>query len=225
MAVFIGVFVHFCPWLSSTYSDQEVTPPCAQSPKRTFVYSASTAFTIDPAGFISPSLPNDLVAANYNGVVGRILFATAQVSRKTFDVQNVGGTSTDIVDSPFLTLTQAFAHFNASYFDVADPEARHNYQVAGSLSYLVATATSGWHDIKGGMEHFVSTFRGGNSQSATGFVFHNDYLADAGGAPILDTNDRFQLTFLPGSSFLEDYSAVRGATIDVATTSLYLQDH
>ena len=181
-------------------------------------------FSIDPAAIISPSLPSELVAANYNGVLARRLFATAQASRKTFKVRGVGGTSTDLVDSPFLTLTQAFGHYNAPYFDATDPQERNNAQVAGSLSYFLPTNDAGWHDIKGGLEHFVSTMRGGNSQSATNYVFHADYQTDAGGAPVFDPRGRFVPVFVPGASLVEHYLAMRGSKIDIKTTSFYLQD-
>src|SRR5690606_13444006 len=84
-------------------------------------------------------------------------------------------------------------------------------------------ARTGGHDIKAGLEHFTSTNRGGNSQSATGYVFDADYLTDAAGAPVF-VNNRLQPVFAPGASLIERWLPVRGATIDVTTLSLYAQD-
>ena len=111
------------------------------------------------------------------------LFATAQVSQKKLGFRNTGGTSTDILDSPFLTRglngIPANQHYNAPYFDSTDPEDRNNRQFTGSLSYFLSTGRTGTHDLKGGVEWFRSTNTGGNSQTSTGYVFYSDYLNDA----------------------------------------------
>ena len=114
-------------------------------------------------------------------------------------------------------------HYNAPYFDETDPEDRNNRQVAGSLSYFLSSGRLGSHDLKGGFEWFRSTNTGGNSQTATGFVFDSDYLA-AGGVPALDAQGRFIPVFEPGTSQLEQWLPTRGARIDIDTTSLYLHD-
>ncbi len=163
---------------------------------------------------------------NYRGVLGSRLFATAQVSRKEFGFRNSGGTSTAITDSPFLTRGSApgivFSHYNAPYFDSTDPEDRNNNQVAASLSYFLTTGRLGSHDIKGGFENYVSSRTGGNSQTATDFVFQADYLT-AGGEPVLNGQQLIP-TFVPGVTRAQNWLSTRGATIDIRTTSLYLHD-
>ena len=47
--------------------------------------------------------PNKLWVVNWNGVLTNALFATFQWSRKDFGFRNAGGTSTAIMDSPFIT--------------------------------------------------------------------------------------------------------------------------
>jgi hypothetical protein len=186
-------------------------------------------FSIDPETIVSRNLPNDLFVANYRGVLGQSLFATAQYSRKQFGFRNTGGTSTDILDSPFLSRgaaegVPAFLHYNAPYFDSTDPEDRNNQQVAGSLSYFGTTDRFGQHDLKAGFEVFTSTNTGGNSQSATDFVFESDYAVDASGTPVLDGQGRLIPQFVPGTSRIQNWRATRGAELDIRTTSLYLQD-
>ena len=137
-------------------------------------------------------LPNKLFVANWNGVLSPRMFATAQVSQKTLGFRNTGGTSTDILDSPFRTRglngIPANQHYHAPFFDSTDPEDRDNLQFAGSLSTLLSSGRSGTHDLKGGFEWFQSTNTGGNSQTSTGWVFYSDYVND-GGVPVFDSQD------------------------------------
>ncbi|MBA3640352.1 MAG: TonB-dependent receptor plug domain-containing protein [Acidobacteria bacterium] len=183
-------------------------------------------FSVVPGTIVSRTLPNNLAVVNYRGVLGSRLFATAQVSRKEFGFRNSGGTSTAITDSPFLTRGSApgivFSHYNAPYFDSTDPEDRNNNQVAASLSYFLTTGRLGSHDIKGGFENYVSSRTGGNSQTATDFVFQADYLT-AGGEPVLNGQQLIP-TFVPGVTRAQNWLSTRGATIDIRTTSLYLHD-
>jgi hypothetical protein len=185
-------------------------------------------FTIDPAIPESPSFPNDLFVASYNGVLTPKLFAQFQISQKQFGFRGSGGTDSDIVDSPIITQgvlegVDPVLHYNGNYFDATDPEDRNNFQYAGSLSYFLTTQGLGSHDIKGGFENFTSTRTGGNSQSASGFVFDTDFLV-SGGDPVFDADGRFIPVFTSGVSQLEQWIATRGAEIDVRTLSFFVQD-
>ena len=183
----------------------------------------SFPFSIDPRTAVSPETPSDRVVVNYKGVLRSNLLAEAQFSRKRLGFRNTGGTSPNLVDSPFITLTQDLGHYNAPYFDATDPEDRDNRQFTGSVSWFVSGGRTGSHDIKSGVEHFTATNRGGNSQSSTGYVFDADYLADVEGHPVYE-NGRFVPLFVPGESYYENWLPVRGATIDITTTSLFAQD-
>ena len=181
-------------------------------------------FSIDPQTLINRTISNDLVVGTYRGAVTNNLFVEGQVSQKEFGFRNTGGTSTDIIDSPFITLTQALGHYNAPYFDSTDPEDRNNLQYTGTLTYFLPTR-AGSHSIKGGFEHYRSTNTGGNSQTSTGFVFDADYAVDPDGTPLLDTNGRLIPTFVPFESLIEDWRPVRGATLDINTLSFYVNDN
>ena len=105
----------------------------------------SFSFSIDPAATINRTLPNDLWVATYRGAVSSRLFAELQLSQKKLGFRGNGGTLTDIVESPFVTLTQRLAHYNAPYFDAADPQDRDNRQVTGSTTYYLDTSSIGTH--------------------------------------------------------------------------------
>jgi hypothetical protein len=176
---------------------------------------------------VNRELPNRLFVTNYNGVLGSKTFLTAQYSEKQQGFRNTGGTETDIRTSPFLTRgnlgVPGGLHYNAPYFSSNDPEDRNNRQVTASASYFLTTSRAGSHDIKGGFEHYTSTRTGGNSQSATGYVFSTDYLLN-GSLPALDSQGRVIPRFVPVASQIQNWLAVQGAQIDIRTLSLYLQD-
>jgi outer membrane receptor protein involved in Fe transport len=180
-------------------------------------------FSIDPATRIVAETPSNRFVTNYRGVLRKDLFVEGQYSQKELGFRNNGGSSTNIFDSPFITLTQALGHYNAPYFDSTDPEDRNNRQFTGSVSWFLSGTRTGSHDIKGGVERFTATNTGGNSQSATNYVFDADYLTDADGNPVYD-GSRLIPVFVPGETIIENWLPVRGATIDITTTSFYVQD-
>ena len=204
-------------WDNHTFQGSYFTSPTEQT-------RPSFDFSIDPSTIVNRELPNTRFVANWRGVLGSRVFATAQYSQKEFGFRNTGGTSTDIFDSPFITLTQDLGHYNAPYFDANDPEDRNNEQVAGSVSYFATTERFGSHDVKTGFESYRSRRTGGNSQSATNYVFDADYLTDAAGNPVFEANNRLIPVFVPGETLIENWLATRGALVDITTRSWYAQD-
>jgi hypothetical protein len=184
-------------------------------------------FSVDPSTIVNRDLPNDLIVGSWRGVLSEKIFATAQVSRRKFSFEGSGGTSTNILDSPFLTRgvsgIPASLHYNAPYFDATDPESRNNRQITGSLSYFLTTRNVGSHDIKVGYENYQTTRIGGNSQSSTNYVFQTDY-AVSGNAPALDATNRPIPVFTSGVSRIVDYRATRGAELNITTQSIYAHD-
>jgi len=195
--------------------------------RETQTNARSLSFAIDPRSLFTRKEPNDLFVLNYNGVLSPKLFVTAQMSQKRFRFDGAGGTSTNIVDSPFVSvgvISPGVLLYNAPYFDANDPEERNNRQFTGSVSYFLSTPHYGSHDLKGGVEWFRATNTGGNSQSATGYVFDADYVTDDAGKPVLDGQGRLIPVFMPGVTQLENWLPTKGARIDIDTTSLYAHD-
>jgi outer membrane receptor protein involved in Fe transport len=206
------------PWLNQTVQGQYTA-------RRQSGVRPSLPFTIDPNAPDEVDQPGSLLATNWNGVLSNRLFATAQYSRKQ-NHPRFGGTSTALVDSPFLTIGRVSPgglHFNAPYFDRTDAEDRDNHQLTGSLSWFGSNARWGTHDVKSGYERFVAIGRGGNSQSSTGYIFNTDYLV-AGGRPVFDATGRLIPVWIPGSTTQANSIPTRGAQLDITTTSFYTQD-
>jgi hypothetical protein len=186
-------------------------------------------FTIDPNAQEFPSFPTNLWVGTYHGVLTPNLFASLQYSQKKFKFSGAGGTSTDIHNSPFISLDPTLAEYNAPYFDATDPESRNNRQWTGSLNYFLSTSKLGTHDLKLGGELFRTTEIGGNSQSATNYVYYFvPYAQDANGKPINDANGRIQPVFTGfqngGFNLLLNWLPVRGAEAHLETNSAYFND-
>lgn len=196
--------------ISYVYNKSEQTQP-------------SMSISIDPATLYTRELPNSLFVANYHGILSSKLFLEVQVSQKKFQFKDAGGKSTDMFDSPIISLSDVL-HYNAPYWDATDPEDRDNRQVTANLSYFLSTARSGTHDLKVGFEHYKSTRTGGNSQSATDFVFDADYAVGADGKPLFDSDGRMIPVFVPGETLIENWLAVRGAKVDTRTLSVFVND-
>jgi outer membrane receptor protein involved in Fe transport len=174
--------------------------------------SGLQSFVIDPASEVDRTNPNMYYFTNYRGVRGNTMFE-AQYSQRKFKFADDGGTSTNIVDSPFISLSCACV-YNAPYFDATDPENRNNQQITGNVTTF--WNGGGRHETKVGYEYFRSQRTGGNSQSSTSYVFNADFVMQ-GGLPVPH--------FVPGETYVENYIATRGATMNIDNNSAYLQDN
>jgi outer membrane receptor protein involved in Fe transport len=207
------------PFKNQTFQGNFTTNP------RTQTQPAIGGFEIDPATLITRNTPNNVFGANWRGVLGSKLFGEAAYSQRHFAFLNAGGTSKVMADSPIFTLTQNGGawEYNAPYFDSSDPEDRNNRQLTADLSYTLTKA--GRHDLKGGWEWYRSQRTGGNSQSATSYVFVADFVPDAAGNPAFDANNRIIPVFVPGQSQVQHWIATRGAELNTDNNSFFLQDH
>ena len=191
--------------------------------------SLNASASLDPSVLVTETQPNTLFVTTYNGLVMKRFFGTLQYSQKKFKFVNAGGTRTEIAASPFRTRGVAVGvppalHYAAPFFSALDPEERNNKQFTGSLSYTLSTKSTGTHDLKGGGEFYRATHTGGNSQSATNYVFQSDYLV-AGGKPVVDSKGVPIPVFTPGVSRVQNWMPTIGAVVNIDTTSLYAQDH
>jgi outer membrane receptor protein involved in Fe transport len=181
------------------------------------------SFSIDKAALISPSVPNRLGVVNYNAALTQRMLLSAQYSQKDWATEGVGGTSTNILDSPFLTRTGTQFQYNAPYFDASDPEQRNNRQLTASVTYFATSRRFGSHELKSGFENFVDQRVGANAQSSTGYVFLADFLM-SGGAPVQDADGHPIPLFVPGTTRVQRWIPHRGAEFNQSTTSAYVQD-
>jgi len=185
--------------------------------------SGLQGFIIDPHSEVDRSNPNHYTYVNYRGALQNNILVEAQYSQRHFKFEGDGGTSKNIQDSPFLSVTQCACLYNAPYFDATDPEERNNRQLTGSLTNY--WNLHGRHETKSGYEWFRSQRTGGNSQSSTSYVFNSDYLTDANGLPVLDASGYAIPVFEANLSSIDFFPAARGGVMNIDNNSLYVQDH
>ena len=193
------------------------------SPRTRTNNSGLQSFIIDPHSEVDRGNPNWYYYANYRGVEKSNLLIEAQYSERRYQFTGDGGTSTNILDSPFLSAQQCQCLYNGPYFDATDPEHRNNRQLTGSVTNYWNLA--GRHETKGGYEWFRSQRTGGNSQSSTSYVFNSDFVTDAAGLPVLDSTGRAIPMFVPGISSVDFFPATRGGVTNIDNNSAYVQDH
>ena len=193
--------------------------------RRAYIDTDSTfSFSVVPSTITGRERPQDLFVTTYRGALSDDIFAEVQYSQKRHGFRGGGGTSTDIFDSPFLTRTQSLAHYNAPYFDATDPEDRNNRQITGNVTWFLSSREAGSHSLKAGFERFTTTRTGGNSQTATGWVFRTNYAVGPDGGPVLE-GDELVPIFTPGPLTIGlNWLATRGAQIDIHTTSYFVND-
>jgi len=170
---------------------------------QTNVFSLNSS-SLDPSVLINPSTPNTLFVSNYNGVIARQYFAMLQYSQKENAFEGAGGTNPALSASPFRTrgVTPGIAAnllYAAPFFSALDPEQRNNRQFTGSVSRTLSSRKGGTHDLKAGGEYFRSQRTGGNSQSATGYVFQADYV-QSDGKPVYDSAGTPIPNFVPSTN-------------------------
>jgi outer membrane receptor protein involved in Fe transport len=184
---------------------------------------------IDPRTIDSTSVDHEYWALRYTGIFGRNLLAEARYSDRQVLNTGIGGSSTDIRDSPFYDPPSLFNigafFYNAPVFDEADPSLNFDDQnLSGIVSYFLSSEKAGSHELRLGLERFSQTQRGGNSQSSTGFLFWSAFLRDSAGEPVYDSQGRLQPVFEPFASEAYNGIADRDAVLDTTTTSLFVND-
>jgi hypothetical protein len=183
----------------------------------------SLTTSIDPFAVGNRTVPASFAFFHYQGVVANGLLFQTQYSQQQSGVRGAGGTSRDIVNSPFVTLGTE-REYNARYFDASDLEQRLRRQLA--LSAQRDWTGGGRHAIRAGYDWLRSRRTGGNEPSSTDYVFDGDYALDPRTElPALDSSGHLVPLFVPGDTRIEHSLPVRGSVFSVRTQAVYAQDH
>jgi hypothetical protein len=208
----------------SPNSNHTITGGYLNDPRTVTNSSGIQSFVIDPHSESNANYPNWYYYTNYHGVFGTRFLLEAQYSQRHSQLGQTGPSGSNLVtDSPILSATQCVCVYNAPYFDANDPENRDNKQ-------LTASGTTYWnrggsHQTKVGYEWYRSQRTGGNSQSPTNYVFNADFVTNAAGAPVLDSTGRPIPIFDPATTYISYFPAIKGAVINIDTSSAFAQDH
>lgn len=146
---------------------------------------------LDQASIVpTRSLPNSLLAFNYNGVWMNNLVVEGQYAKKKFAFQNSGGRFTDRIQGTWIQDAVRGARYNAPVFcGVCTNERRDNDSWLVKATYYLNAGSLGNHTAVLGGESFAETRLANNYQSASQFqITAFTYINGTQVAPRFDGN-------------------------------------
>lgn len=137
---------------------------------------------LDTRSINNRSLPQDLLAVNYSGVITENFFIEAQYSERQFTFENSGSKFTDRIFGTLLVDTVTGERWWAPTFcGVCRPEERDNENLLAKASWFLSTESLGSHDLAFGYDTFEDIRAADNHQSGSDFrIFISNTLVRDG---------------------------------------------
>lgn len=125
---------------------------------------------LDTRSINNRSLPQELTAFNYSGVITENFFIEAQYSERQFTFENSGSKFTDRIFGTLLVDTVTGERWWAPTFcGVCRPEERDNENLLAKASWFLSTESVGSHDISIGYDTFEDIRAADNHQSGSDY--------------------------------------------------------
>lgn len=138
---------------------------------------------MDTASFYDSWAPENLLSANYTGVLFPRFFVEAQFSERRYSIVGSGSRFTDVVrGTPIWDRSRGDARWNSPTFcavcglsaeDIAagkfNKEKRNNQNIILKGSYFLSTSSAGSHSLVFGGDAFNDTRENNNYQSGSGY--------------------------------------------------------
>ena len=126
---------------------------------------------MDLDSLVTRQLPQEILTANYNGVLSSNLFVEALYSRRTFTFENSGSRFTDLIKGTLMRdRSRGNARYNSPTFcGVCDPEERNNRDYLIKGTYFLSTSKLGSHNIVVGYDNFSGQRKANNYQSGSSY--------------------------------------------------------
>lgn len=153
---------------------------------------------LDTDSLVTRSLPQQIITANYNGVITSNFFVEALYSQRKFTFVHSGSIYTDLIKGTLMR-DRAFgnARYNAPTFcGICDPEKRNNEDFLIKGTYFFSTPSLGSHTILAGYDHFAGSRIANNYQSGSNYRFHttNAIFKDGDIFPVVGPTSYFLYT-------------------------------
>lgn len=159
------------------------TVKAAYTKKDRFESNNTFGDVMDRESFYDSWGPENLLSANYTGVLRNNLFVEAQYSRRRYSIVGSGARYTDVVrGTPIWDRSRGDARWNSPTFcavcglseaEVAagefNEEFRNNQNIIVKASYFLSTSKAGSHSIVAGVDGFEDLRQNNNYQSGSGF--------------------------------------------------------
>jgi hypothetical protein len=126
---------------------------------------------LDLASLVHRQLPQEILTANYNGVISSNFFVEGLYARRKFTFENSGSIYTDLINGTLMRdRSNGNARYNAPTFcGVCDPEGRDNKDFLVKGTYFLSTSTLGSHNLVLGYDHFAGSRHANNYQSGSNY--------------------------------------------------------
>lgn len=153
---------------------------------------------MDLDSLVNRELPQEILTANYNGVVTSNLFVEGLYSRRKFTFVNSGSTFTDVIKGTLMRdRSRGNARYNSPTFcGVCDPEKRDNEDFLLKGTYFLSTGSLGSHNIVLGYDHFSGSRKANNYQSGSNYRLFGAAAILQGGDifPVIDSTSYIYYT-------------------------------
>ncbi|MEO5762717.1 MAG: TonB-dependent receptor [Vicinamibacteria bacterium] len=157
------------------------TLKAAYTKKKEFESNNTFGDIMDRASFYDSSRPENLLSANYTGVISPKFFVEAQFSQRRYSIIGSGSRFTDIVKGTMIQdRSRASARWNSPTFcavcgltaeEIAagklNEEKRNNKNAIVKGSYFLSTSGAGSHSLVFGVDGFEDTRKNNNWQSGS----------------------------------------------------------
>jgi hypothetical protein len=147
---------------------------------------------MDLASLNNRSLPQELLALNYNGVYGSNFFGEAQYSRRKFAFIHSGSLFTDLIRGTLLVDSVTGNRWNSPTFcGVCTPETRNNTDATLKASWFLSAGKLGSHDVAVGVDRYDDIRKANNHQSGSDYRILITNTINRGGTlypQLLNTN-------------------------------------
>ncbi|PYQ10590.1 MAG: hypothetical protein DMF80_23730, partial [Acidobacteria bacterium] len=126
---------------------------------------------MDTASLVNRATPQDLLSANYTGILSPKFFVEGQYSRRRFTFVGSGSQFTDLIKGTLmLDQSRGNARYNSPTFcGVCDNERRDNQNVTAKATYFASTGSMGSHNVVFGFDLFDDKRFANNHQSGSDF--------------------------------------------------------
>ncbi len=125
---------------------------------------------LDLASLVDRTLPQELMALNYTGVLTDNFFVEGQYSQRAFTFENSGSRFTDRIRGTLLVDgTFGYRWWSPTFCGVCRPEERDNENILAKGSWFLSSESVGSHDVSFGYDRFNDIRVADNHQSGSDF--------------------------------------------------------
>lgn len=178
---------------------------------------------LDTRSVITRSVPEELLAVNYTGVISENFFVEGQYSERKFTFENAGAPTTDLIEGTLMVDGVTSSRWwSPTFCGVCTPEERNNENILVKGSWFLSTEGLGSHDLAFGYDTFDDQRLANNHQSGSDFRIITRSAIDRGGViyPVLITDPNGLLTqYIQWNPIAQD-----AQTTEFLTNSIFLND-